>query len=463
MPVDCIIKNAKIVRPDCIFSGGVAVDNGIVVAVGNDQSLPQGDKVIDARGKHLLPGLIDPHVHWGVKKEYDHETMTETRASAHGGVTTVMNLLGHAKTYTESSYFDVYEKWKNLTEKESVIDTVFSIHPHTAQHMQEIPRYVKELGVSCFKFFYGYKGEQAKVIGVGSVDDGRLYEGFKAIGDLGGLAIAQAHCEDVEIFYWFEERLKAMGKDGLGTWTEARPGWLEGIDAVHLIYIAEMANAPFYIVHVSSKETVDAIEAAKKRGLRVIGESCPHYLEVTCKDEKLGNFGKVNPALKYEEDNERIWRGIQEGTITTMGTDNVPCWRQHKGGNIWQAHPAIPGGSEVMLPILVTRGVLKKRITLKKLVEICSYNTAKIIGIYPRKGTIDVGSDADLVILDMDKEVQVSNDTLMTDTDFTIYDGWKLRGWPTLTMVRGNVVLEEDQILVKGGIGKIIKAGRPIL
>jgi len=461
MSVDYVIKNAKIVRSECTLTGGVAVEDGVIVAIGKDHNLPQAEKVIDAKGKYLIPGLLDPHVHWGVKKDFDHEVRTETRACAHGGVTTVMNLLGHAKTYTEASYFDTYDKWKNLTEQESVVDTVFSIHPHKSVHMKEIPRYTKELGVSCYKFFYGYKGEQAKVIGVGSVDDGKLYEGFKAIGDLDGMAIAQAHCEDVEVFYWFEEKYMAEGRDGLETWTEARPGWLEGIDAAHLFYIARITNAPFYVVHVSSKETVDAIQAAKKSGQIAIGESCPHYLETTCRDN-FGNFGKVNPALKYKEDNERIWRGIQEGTIDFLGTDNVPCWRQHKQGNIWKAHPGIPDGSETMLPIMITRGVLKKRITMEKLVDICSTKTAKTIGVYPRKGTIDVGSDADLVIVDMDKEIEVSNDTLMTDTDFTIFEGWNLKGWPSMTMVGGKVVLENDQIVVDKGIGKIVKAGRPI-
>ena len=463
MPIDCLIKNALIVRSDCIIHGSIGINDGVIVSLTKDSDLPSARRIIDAEGRYVIPGLIDPHVHWGVKKEFEQEVRTETRACAHGGVTTVVNLLGHAKTYTEASYFETYEKWKALTEKESVVDTVFSIHPHTSQHMVEIPKYVKELGVRCFKFFYGYKGEQAKIIGVGSVDDGKLYEGFKAIGDLGGLAIAQAHCEDVEVFYWFEERLKAACKDSLETWTEARPGWLEGIDAVHLIYLAKIANAPFYIVHVSAKETVEAIAEARKRGQRVIGETCPHYLAVTCKQEDLGNFGKVNPSLKYEEDIERIWMGINDGTIQTIGTDNVPVWREHKGGTIWQAHPGIPNGSETLLPLMVTKGVLEKRITLRKLVELCSSNTAKIMGIYPRKGTIDVGSDADLVILDMDREVKVTNRSLMSNTDFSIYEGWKLKGWPVLTMVRGKAVIENDQILVEGGIGKVIGASQPVV
>jgi dihydropyrimidinase len=160
---------------------------------------------------------------------------------------------------------------------------------------------------------------------------------------------------------------------------------------------------------------------------------------------------------------ERIWKGISDGVITTIGTDNVPCWQQHKKGSIYQAHPGVPDGSETMLPVMVTKGVLENRITLEKLVEICSFNTARILGIYPKKGTIDVGSDADLVILDMDKEIKISSNTLMTDTDFTIYDGWNLKGWPSLTMVRGNVVFENDQVLPDQGIGEVIRASRPFL
>jgi dihydroorotase-like cyclic amidohydrolase len=463
MVVDCVVKNCQIVRPDGIFHGGVAISNGMIVAIGKDEYLPTAREDIDAEGKFVLPGLIDPHVHWGVKKDFEHEVRTETRSCARGGVTTVMNLLGHAKTYTEESYFKTYEKWKESTERESAVDTVFSIHPHTPEHMREIPSYVSDLGVSCFKFFYGYKGEQARTIGVGSIDDGRLFEGFSAIGALKGAAIAQAHCEDVEVFYYFEEKLKPLFHTGLKIWTEARPGWLEGIDATHLIYLAEICRAPFYVVHISAKETVDALQSAKARGQIVFGETCPHYLCMTCNMEELGNLGKVNPALKYQEDIERIWKGIQEGTITVIGTDNVPVWQEHKKGTIWEAHPGIPNGSEIMLSVLVTKGVLEKRISLQKLVEITSYNTAKILGIYPRKGAIEIGSDADLVILDMQKEVEVSVRTLLTDTDFTIYDGWKLRGWPILTMVRGHVVYRDGHDMDSRGIGKVIRADRPRL
>ena len=456
MKVDTVIKNGKIVSPKGVIPGGVAIDDGIFVAIGRDQNLPQAERTIDADGKYILPGIIDPHVHWGTKKGYDLEVETETRSCAHGGVTTVMNLLGHAKTYTGESYLKTYEKWKRITEEKSIVDTVFSISPHTPEHIEEIPKYFRELGVPAFKFFYGYKGEQAKVIGVGSVDDGLLYAGLKTIGELGYPAIAQAHCEDVEIFYWLEPKLRKMGNDRLAAWTEARPNFLESLDTAKLINLAKVTNCPFYVVHVSAGETVDEIQKGKLEGVKVIGETCPHYLAVTKDDEKLGVYGKVNPPLRGRASIERLWRGINEGTIDCMGTDNVPCYKENKKGNIWEAHPGIPNGSASMLPVMITEGVLKNRISIEKLVEICCSNTAKILGIYPRKGTISIGSDADLVIVDMDKTLEVTPETLQTGTDFTIYEGWKLKGWPVLTMVRGDIILEEDQVIGQPGTGTII-------
>jgi dihydroorotase (multifunctional complex type) len=456
MTIDTIIKDAKIVSHDHIITGSIAIDNGIIVGLGNYQNFPKSSRRIDAKGNFVLLGIIDPHVHWGTKKDYKLEVRTESQSCAHGGVTTVMTLLGHAKNYTDGSYLDTYEKWKKITENTSIIDTVFSISPHTIQHVEEIPRYKKELGVTCFKFFMGYKGEEGKKMGIGWVDDGLLFFGLKTIGKLGYPAIAQVHAENADIFNYIAPKLIKEGKLGLASWTEARPNYLESLDAVKVIAFAKEANCPLYIVHVSAGETVDVIQKAKAEKERIIAETVTHYLAITKDNQKIGNYGKVNPPLRGQKSVDRLWQGINEGTIDLIGTDNVPCYKANKKGSIWDAHPGIPNGSASLLPIMLSEGVHKGRITIEKLVEVCCYNTAKILGIYPQKGTISVGSDADLVIVDMKKTLEVTPETLQTGTDFTIFDGWKLKGWPILTMVRGNIIMEGDQVTGKLGTGKII-------
>jgi dihydropyrimidinase len=185
-------------------------------------------------------------------------------------------------------------------------------------------------------------------------------------------------------------------------------------------------------------------------------ETCPQYLTLT-KDDPLGNLAKVNPPLRSAEDNDALWKGLSEGLIDTVGSDHCPFLRVDKSGTIWDARTGFPG-SATMLPLLLSEGVHKKKISLEKVAEITAFNPAKIYNLFPRKGTIQIGSDADLCIVDMDLTKEVNPQMLKAPSDFSVYDAWTVRGWPTLTMVRGKIVMEDGEIVGPKGHGCFIRA-----
>jgi D-hydantoinase len=451
MPVDIVIKNCKVVRSDNVLSAGIAIDNGKIVAVAGDTHLPKADKTINAKGNYVLPGLIDPHVHLGLLVPFDKDFKTETQSAAGGGVTTIIHLL-----IEKGSYKETFEKNKKIGEKNSTVDFAYHAWIMSDQHLKEIPDCVN-LGVSSFKFFMAYKGAEGEQLGIASQDDGVLYFGFRKIAEIGFPALPMIHAENSEIIHRFKLDLMEKGRTDLAAWTDARPNFCEEEPMRRAIFLAKMARSPLYIVHMTIAEGVDLVAKAKAEGQRVIAETCPHYLTLTKYDKKIGVLGKVNPPLRDKASIERLWWGIQKGIVDCIGSDHVTEMSEIKKGkgDIWSAFPGFPG-METILPVMLSEGVNKRRITINKLVEVCSTNTAKIFGLWPRKGTIDIGSDADLVIVNLKKTVTVKPEILHSASDFTLYDGWKLKGWPTLTMVEGNIVMEDGEITGKPGTGKYI-------
>jgi dihydropyrimidinase len=200
---------------------------------------------------------------------------------------------------------------------------------------------------------------------------------------------------------------------------------------------------------------LEEVSRSKVEYPKIFVETCPQYLTLT-KDSPLGSLGKVNPPLRSSEDTEALWRGISEGLVDTIGTDHCPNPRETKTGDIWNARPGFPG-SATMLPVLLSEGVNKKRVSLERVAEVTSFNTAKIFNLFPRKGTIQVGSDADLCIVDLNLSKIVEAKMLQSQSDFSLYEGWDLKGWPTLTMVRGKIVMKDGGIVGPKGHGRYIR------
>jgi len=262
------------------------------------------------------------------------------------------------------------------------------------------------------------------------------------------------HCENQEIINRIEPEFRATGRQDTSVWAEARPGFCETLDAEKAISLAKLTGVPLYIVHIANGDTVDVVAKAREDGVDVVGETCPHYL-VLDQSAPLGSLGKVNPPLRDESSKDRLWRGINEGTITCIGSDHCSTTRALKK-DMWEPFPGMPG-LDAFLPVMLSEGVNKGKITLEKLVEVCCYNNAQTFGIYPQKGAIQVGSDADIVIVDLDKKVKLGvTRAHYTYADYTPYEGWGVKGWPILTMLRGNILVENEKMVAMPGIGKYI-------
>ena len=453
MRADTVIRNGKIVSPKGITSAGIAISNDKIVAIASDACLPEAERTIDAGGNHVLPGIIDVHVHIGLFRSFEDE-MKDVAAAAFGGTTTVGNYLGHGVSAQRGSYEKVFHQWKETWERNSVVDAFFHGGTLSNMNIREIGTNAQRYGIMSYKFMMTCKGLECEQLGADPVDDGFLWSGFNAIAHLGSPARAMVHAENIDIIYQTEAPVKATGRQDLAAWAEARPGFCETLDVERAISIARVTGAPLYIVHTSYSDSVDVIAEAKAKGINIVGETCPQYLALT-KFAPLGPLGRINPPLRDEACQDRLWQGIREGTIDCMGSDHCSTTREMKQ-DLWQALSGMPG-LETLLPIMLSKGVNEGRITLEKLVEVLCYNNARIFGIYPKKGAIRVGSDADLVIVDLNKKVKLSaSNAHYAIADYCPYEGLEVKGWPVLTMLRGNIVVEDGRMVAKPGLGRYI-------
>ena len=435
---DTVVKNGRVVIPEeGIQSVTIGIRGGKVAALLAPSEEAEGKVIIDAKGLHVLPGVIDPHVHLGFG---DPETdfYTESRAAAIGGVTTLLSYL-----MTTKPYDDEFKFYKEHGEEQSIID--FGLHAVacTDVHQQELQKYVKEYGITSYKFFMSFRGSEGEYLGISPIDDGFMYEFLAELGKL-PRTVACIHTENIEVVWRLRKQLMDAGRDDLAAWAESRPAFVEAEATLRAMYFGEETDCPIYVVHLSSEESLNEIRQFRERYDRVYLETCPHYLTHTMYSD-VGLLGKQNPPLKSERDIEALWEGIADGSVDTIGSDHGARKREKKTGTIWTASPGQPN-MPVILPVMLSEGVNKRGLSIERVVEVTSYNSAKIFNLYPQKGTIQVGSDADLTIVDLDLEKVVHPDMFGSRADYSIYEGWTLKGWPTITMVRGGVVMQDGEI-----------------
>ena len=453
MAVDTIVRNCKIVSPEGLSQEDIAINSGKIVAIGDATYLPQADKTIDAQGHYVLPGIIDGHVHVGLFHPLKDE-VKDTAAAAFAGTTTVGNYVGMGASAQRRSYADGFDQWKEIWEENAFVDSFFHGGVISEEIMLEIPENARRYGIISHKFMMSSKGPEAEKMGNAQTDDGFLWFGFKNITSLGYPARAMVHAEDIDIIRRMTSAVKDSKRQDLEAWDEARPGFCETLDVERAISLARKNSTPLYIVHVSNGASVDVIARAKAEGIDVIGETCPQYLTLS-RSSSLGALCKIAPPLRDEPSQERLWQGIREGTIECIGSDHCSTTKEMKK-NLWEGPPGAPGMG-TLLPIMLSEGVNKGKITLEKLVEVCCFNNAKISGIYPQKGTLQVGSDADLVIIDLHKKVKLTPEQMHYEVaDYSPFEGWEVKGWPVLTMLRGRVIVEDGKFASTPGVGKYI-------
>lgn len=451
MNADLALHNAELVTPAGRVRAGVAVRDGKIVAIGRDADLPAADETVDCGGRPVLPGVVDPHVHLGGGVPYEELCETESVSAAIGGVTTLVQYKRSA-----TSLLETFEREREIAEAHSAFDTAFHFILNSMAQIEEIPQYAERFGVRSFKFYMGGYSK-GNPIGLVTVSDADLYEAMARIRELGPYARCMVHCEDDALVEHLTAKAKASGRNDLAAYGDSRPGFVEEQDVLRAIWLAELQGCPLYIPHTTIGAGVDAAREARRRGVDVVLETCPHYLALTQDDERLAQqgagVGKVAPALRGEEDRLRLWEGIREGVVRTIGSDHVPLVKT--GGALWEEKPGF-AGLATMLPVVLTEGVLKGRIELEHVAAVMAENPARVFGLYPRKGAIAVGSDADLVVVDLDTERVVGPE--VTRTKYTsAFEGMALRGWPAITIRRGEVQLRDGEVSVRPGSGQVLR------
>jgi len=460
-----LIKNGTLITAVETFEADILIEDERISLIGKNLQHSSAE-VIDAAGKLIMPGGIDPHVHldlpmFGTVSSDDH--YTGHKAAAFGGTTTVMDFV---VLETQGFQYSV-ELWMKMAEKAAVD---YSFHMNLTKFDEKIAKEIpslREMGITTLKVFTAYNGRLR-------IDDGSIFKAMQIARDNGMLVMA--HCENGDVIEPLVEEALVEGHTTPEWHALTRPGW-GGVDAtLRIAGMASSANATAYIVHMNMAGEVDMLKYARERGVKVMGETCPQYLFFTIDDLRRPDGAKwiCSPPMRSVQDNARLWEGLSEGILQTVGTDHCPFFYDGTKPIVYEGREiAIPGkelgkddftkipnglpGVEDRLPVLWTTGVRAGKMTANQFVGYNSTNPAKIFGLYPRKGALLAGSDADIVIWDPEKKVTYGVAHAHQRTDYNLYEGWELTGMPEKVFLRGKLIVDGDQWLGKAGEGKFLK------
>lgn len=456
--VDLVVKGGKIVTPDAVFAGSIAIENGKIVAIAEDKNCPPGKKTINAGGKYVIPGVVDPECHLGHARLLEEDIKSETRAAIATGVTTWGMQLSSTvvrKTITKFEkpedippWLEVFPILTELGDKHSMVDYFLTSKIMNDTHAFEIPALAEKHGVTSFKTQLHLRSGTAvwdvwvggRQQGIFGYDDGMVYAAMRNVARLGTPAIYALHCENWEIARIIQQDLLREGRKDTGAWDDHSPAFCEAGHVRAYSYYAKITGCPIYIQHVTTPETVKEILKAKEEGVKIFGQSGSHYLSLP-KDT-----WKINVPLRSKEVIDQMWEALRDGLVDCVGSDHVNYGKRREEmevkGDVWKTQSGFPSRVEALLPIMLSEGVNKGRITLQRLVEVCSYNPARILGLHPKKGLLALGSDADLLVVDLEKKCKVTNDMIYCGAGWSIYEGWEIKGWPVMTILRGQVMME---------------------
>lgn len=453
--MDLVIEDGSVIHDSGTFVGQIGIKDGKIAALRTRWSSArlQGKKTLDAKGKLVLPGAIDVHVHLetpaGRMRTADGFTSGSV-AGAFGGVTTMIDFAVQARG---KSLVEAIERRRDVAEGKAAID--FSLHAAVTDWSDKTRREMKAVvkrGVTSFKLFMTYEDRGWMA------DDGMLYECLEEAASLG--ALVGVHAENPKLIAAFTRRALKSGKRGAVLHGLSRPALSESEAVARAIYLASACLAKIYIFHLSTRESCRIVEQWTKKGYPAFAETCPQYLVLNdgCFAKADGHLYATCPPVRKPPDQAYLWEALERRIIDVVATDHCSFTRAQKAtwrGDFRRIPYGLPG-IETMLPLLVTKG-LGKQISLRTLVDVVSTNPAKIFGLYPRKGTIRVGSDADLIIIDPAREVTVSPRMLHMRSDYSPYAGMRLKGFPTVTILRGKIIQQDGRFLGKPGDGKFVR------
>jgi dihydropyrimidinase len=445
MDYDLLIRGGTVVTPSGAERLDIGIKDGVITELLSPSSNESATEVLDAQGLHVFPGVIDPHTHFGFGG--DRDWLTESRSAAIGGVTTVINYVMGA-----ASYFEQVPREREAADAMSCIDYALHVVPCTSTHLDELHAYSSELGVGSFKYFMNFRGDEGAYLGVEGTDDAFLFEYLNKVGEVEGL-VANIHAENIEIVWALRPRVRASGLEGLAAWDAERPAFVEAEGIVRSAFYADLAGAPLYVVHVSAAACLDEIRQlrSRPRSAPLYAETCPHYLTHTV-DSGYGTRAKVNPPVRHAEDVVALWDALADGTVQTVGSDHVARHVSFKDKDIWSASAGMPGAASI-LTVLLSEGYHRRGLPLETIAELTSGRAAEIFGLAPRKGRLAPGADADLAIVDLEAEQHVTTSTWESGAEYNLYEGQTLKGWPTHTVRRGEVLYRRGEVLTEPGTG----------
>ncbi len=451
-----LVKGGTIVTATDIYAGDVLVDEGIITLIGQDlASVVTADTVVDATGKYVIPGGIDPHVHLdmpfgGTYSSDDFES--GTIAAAFGGTTSIIDF---AIQDFGGTLHGALETWFKKAEGKAVIDYSFHIIAREINDkiLGEMDEMVRREGVTSFKLFMAYRN-------VFMVDDSSIFRAMRRTSENGGLICM--HAENGGVIDVLVEKALAEGKTAPKYHALTRPTTAEGEATRRSIALAEMAGVPVYIVHLSCADALAQVREARDRGLPAHAETCPQYLFLSYDDyERPGFEGSkfvMSPPLREKWNQDALWKGLAGNDLQVISTDHCPfCMKEKELGlNDFSKIPNGAPGIETRMSLIYDGGVLGGRISLNRFVELTSTNPAKMMGLYPKKGNIALGADGDLVVFDPNATQTFSHSTLHMKVDYNPYEGRVVKGVPTTVLSRGNVIVDKGQFLGKAGDGKFV-------
>jgi len=450
LKVDLAIKNGHVFMPYGFVEASIGVEEGRIALITSPASELTADRVIDAHGSFVLPGLVDMHVHFrdpGALEREDFET--GTRSAAAGGVTTVAEMPNTTPSVTSVEAFN--EK-REIIEKKAIVD--YALIAGAGEISPETILSLAKAGAAAYKTFMISRFKEL------AASDGQMLENFKVIAKTGLPCLV--HAENESIVNQGIAKARAMGRLDPPAHAEFRPPVAEDEATIQTILLAQEASSKVHICHMTSKGAVDFLAWAKMRGIKATGETSPNYLLLSSDAlRKFGPYAKTDPPLRTSEHQVRLWEALRGGTLDAVASDHAPYTEDEKDRGWKDIFEAPSGGTGVEITLsLMVDSVNRGLISPERLVEVVSTNPAKILGLYPKKGTISVGSDADLVVVDVKHDFTIKGESLHSKQKRTPFEGRRVKGTPLYTVLRGQVIMENGEVSGKQGYGVFLSPSR---
>ncbi|MDE2754002.1 MAG: amidohydrolase family protein [Gemmatimonadota bacterium] len=457
---EILISGGTVVTSEGRFDADVRVRDGTIVEIGTGLAAGTGARAIDATGLLVMPGGVDPHVHLGGSTRDDYRTGSQ--AALAGGITTISNF---AWNTSSSGYWrpgaaegrtlaQAIEREAALIREQAIADVILHAGINDPETQEgQMTTLATETGQTSTKIFMVRAAFDAEV------------PDYMATMDAAGRAgiLTMVHCEDWPILAHAVGDLTAAGRTSLEYFPDSRPVLAEVVATQRAVAMAEATGAPIYAVHVSSAGALRVLQEARDRGLSVFVETRPIYLHFTRERFEGPDRGLYvgQPPLREQRDQDALWAGIANGSVDVLATDHVAHLREDKmdPSQTITRHRAGLNNLQVVRPMLYSEGVVQGRISEERFVAVTSTNAAKLFGLYPRKGTIAVGSDADIVLWDPDETRTIRDEDMFSGTGFSVYSGWEVTGWPVMTLRRGDVAYDDGEILAGAGSGELLRRG----